>query len=76
MSQRFKKSEIKRRIFVEPFFADERRFTPGTATQNRKAPVSAPVRAFVPLLRAGWHPYTFEGLKRGVKAFVDDCGRE
>ena len=46
---------------------------PSPKPQN---PVSAPVRAFVPLLQAEWHPYTPEGVKRGVDPFVRDCGRE
>ena len=38
--------------------------------------VKAPVRVvspFVPILRAGWHPYTSEGLKRGVGRLVARC---
>ena len=30
------------------------------------------VRQFVPILRAGWHTYTSEGLNRGVGPFVAD----
>lgn len=37
------------------------------------SPVSAPVRRFVPALRAGWYPRTFKRLERGVGAFLSDC---
>ena len=30
----------------------------------------------MPILQAGWHPYTSEGLKRGVGPFVRDCDGE
>ena len=36
-------------------------------------PVSAPVRACMPLLRGGQPPYTTKGMKRGVGAFVRVC---
>ncbi len=40
------------------------------------SPVSPLGRRFVPLLRAGWRPYTSEGLKRSVGAFVGDSAEE
>lgn len=64
------------RLFAGYFSANDHLSTSSTTTQNRETPASAHVRAFEPFLRARWHPYTSEGVKCGVEAFVGDCGRE
>lgn len=72
MSKRFKKSEPGGG-FCRTISANDCPSASGTVAQNRGVPVSTPVRACVPLLRAGWHPYTLNGVKRSVGAFVRRC---
>ena len=46
----------------------------GSALPAAWLPPFRVVRPFVPLLRAGWHPYTSQHLKRGVGPRVARCG--
>ena len=41
-----------------------------------RSPMSTLLKRFVPILRVEWHPYTVEGAKCGVGAFVRCCRQE
>lgn len=64
------------KISVESFSANTHQSKFKAVPPNRK-PRSAPVKACVPCLGVGWHSYTFEGVKRGLRplwAFVRERG--